>query len=147
MRRACCAVLWTLTSVMLAACASGCSGDRRTLDWTIRFYPPELERSGGVVLARVLWRGCDGDTLQRWELAHGEQPEGELELAPSADRIGLWARAADESCTWYAEGCVEVVLPAGTDATVETVLREQDPEPRCGAEACDEGRCGGGDAG
>lgn len=123
----------------LVVLALGCGDDTTELRWTVRFDPPALEREGGVVVTRVLSGGCTGPVLAEWELSHGEASSGGVTLG--AQRIGLSARAADASCTWYARGCVELDLPVPSDTSVDLVLYEESPDARCFGLACNDGRC------
>jgi hypothetical protein len=125
---------------LLAVLALGCGDDTTELRWTVRFDPPTIERAGGVLVARVLSGGCSGPVLAEWEMARGEMPSGGVTIGE--ERIGLFARASDASCTWYARGCVELPLPVRSDTSVDVVLSAELPTSRCFDLGCVDGRCG-----
>ena len=124
---------------MIALIAIGCSDDTTELRWTVRFDPPAIEREGGVLVTRVLSGGCSGPVLAEWELARGATSADSVSIG--AQRVGLFARASDAACTWYARGCVELELPVRSDTSVDLVLSAEPPCSRCFGETCNAGRC------
>ncbi|AKF08699.1 PE-PGRS family protein [Sandaracinus amylolyticus] len=88
--------------------------------------------------------GCSGDVLYRAVLRDGQA--GMALPLLGRGTYGFRAHALDAECVIFAEGCVQVSLPAG-DPHVLVVLDERTPSPACDSSACGGGGCQSADSG
>jgi len=112
------AALATLALAASGALASGCTDELHTLDWGFEFATPELRMRARVVEARLALGGC---TSGREVFHTAIAVDGTASMSTSRPDVlspglfGLTGSAIDDTCTVFAEGCLEVELPAGAD--------------------------------
>jgi len=121
---------------LLLACRGG-----ETLAWRVDLGPSLAGQRVIYVEGRILRGGCDGVLWYEG----GRLVGSGTELAtPDALDDGVWGfegRASDESCQWFATGCVERRIPDDTSPVVVTVERQTPPyDARCAD--CEMGICG-----
>ena len=117
---------------------AACSSEPSALQWSVRL--DSAERPASRIVAEVREGGCGGATLARWERI-GDQVSGNDSLDLPKGRYGLFARASDASCLWYASGCTELTLPLAKGALPVIDMVPESESPRCVAALCQEGAC------
>ncbi|UJR78731.1 Flagellar hook-length control protein FliK [Sandaracinus amylolyticus] len=105
---------------------------------------PDLAARVATIEATVHRGGCTGDVIYRDVLRDGAS--GMPPPLLGRGTYGFRGRALDEECVIFAEGCVQVSLPAG-DPRVLVVLDERTPVAACDSSACGGGGCQSPDSG
>jgi hypothetical protein len=138
------ALLRVLPACALVALAA-CKSDAESLRWEIAFESRALGARAALVESRILKGGCDSNEIL-YVSAFAPDEAGTRPPELDSGSYGLIARAQDEDCLWYAEGCTEVALPRD-GAPVLVMLAALDDET-LDCDACQAVQCGGGmDAG
>src|SRR5690349_14858497 len=98
---------------------AGCA-DPRAGEWVVRFEDPSLRPRARIVEARILEGGCDG-TIEFYRASIDVGGAGAMRPPVLEEgRYGLAARARDGECAWFADGCLDVMLPLGEGARATT---------------------------
>jgi len=115
-----------LTSVRLpffavglwVALAAGCAGER--FEWDIVYDPACLSSRAVTFEASILRGDCtSADVVYSATFVRGAK--GAIPPELEAGRYGFAGRAADDSGSWFAEGCVEADIPR--TESLQVVLR------------------------
>jgi alpha-tubulin suppressor-like RCC1 family protein len=120
----------------LTACDSG---DSR-IGWELDFEDETLRARAFLVEGTILEGGCTGTLVRYTGLATmSASPPPPPVLTPG--RYGFAGRARDSGCTWFADGCVDVDVPADGQSTVVVVLGPDAESAACPPAECVDGLC------
>jgi len=119
----------------------GCDKPPHELAWVLEADVSVLARATSIETS-IRAGGCDGTEVYRAVFSLGD-----VTNAPVPDRLprgtyGFHARAQDETCTWIAEGCTVLGLPAdgelvvALDTTGDSVGSAACPSADCRAGIC-----------
>lgn len=136
------AVTAAAASLALAALA-GCDGDDETMSWQIEFASRSLRDRAAVVEARIVQGGC---TSEEVVYASAFDPDEAGTSPPQLDdgKYGFIARALDQDCYWYAQGCTEAELPKGGGQVMVKIAALDRETLDCDGNDCSSAACRGG---
>lgn len=130
--------------VLFGACAPDPSG----LQWKLAFDSPALQARAARLEARIAKGGCASNDIV---FATRFLPSAAAAEPPvlARGKYGFIARAQDAECRWYAQGCVELTLPArGSNALLVQLAALPAAALDCDDPvACDANSCHAFDAG
>lgn len=142
---------WLVLSAGLVVAACGDEGPRG-LGWRLVFDPPSLEARARGYEASILTGRC-GEATRSSVYTSRAARDQDFTGVPPVLQPGAWsfeARAMDDRCAWYAQGCVDVTLPRepGDVVVVRLEAIGGDPPNACaGSQRCEDGACRDADGG
>jgi hypothetical protein len=125
-----------------------CAPEPSALHWQLAFDSEALEQRAALLEARIAKGGCSSNDVVFASRFSGAQAAAEPPVL-ARGTYGFIARAQDADCRWYAQGCVELVLPAHASPAVLVQLGAL-PVPALDCDdpvACDANSCHAFDAG